>query len=426
MKTAVFILIDAVEFYVSVERSFQLSLRGKPIVVVGSQDSCLVALSKEARELGLKRGQPLFQCEPIIRKHQVQVFSANFSLYHEVSVRMMGLLGQLIPRLEVASIDEAFGELTGLNIPDHAAFARHLKAHIWKNLSISVHVAIAPTKSLTKVGAIILKATYPDEDVIELTTWPASKLDQALEQIPVEALWGIGENYARFLHNYGVHHARAFRDADERWVKRSLTVVGARLQQELRGVVCFPLRPDTPPKQQIVYARSFPREISQIAELEEILSFYVSRAAEKLRAQESLAGALTVFLRTNSFQRENWFENDMTVRLSHPTAFTPELLRHALASLHAIFREEYRFKKAGIILHHLTRFPALQLDLFHEVTLPHHYREMQLMALVDALNRIYGQNTLFFAAQGSRQTGLMRQEHLSRRYLTRWREVLTI
>lgn len=427
MKQKIFMLVDALQFYVSVERAFQMELRNKPVVVVGNNDGCIVTLSQEAKQIGLRRGQPLFQCGPLIRKHQVQVYSSNYPLYDSMSKRLMAVVAEFSPRLEVYSIDEAFGEITDQGIEDLAAFGRTLQARTRQWLSIPVRVCFAPTKVLAKIGAHLVKADARYEDVLDLTGWTAPQLGSALEQIPVEEIWGVGPNYARLLHNYGIHTAGQLRDADERWIKRTLTVVGARIQQELKGISCFPLQTKHKPKQQIVYARSFGRTLTTLNDLEEAVSAYTASAAMRLRQQASLAGRVTVFAQTSLFDATRpAYANDFTLDVRHPTAFTPTLLEYAQRGIRAIYRDGLPFKKAGVVLSQIRPVPAVQLDLFQELSVARSTQEARFMAVLDALNEIFGRDTLFFAAQGTRQPWRMRQERLSPRYTTRWREVLTI
>ena len=271
---------------------------------------------------------------------------------------------------------------------------------------------------MTKIASELLKSDQRYHDVLDLTQFTQEQVDDALGQVATEEVWGIGTNYARFLRNYGIQTARDLRDADERWIKKYLAVVGARIQLELRGTSCLPLEVTRRPKQQIVCAKSFGRAITNRVEMEEAVSTYTARVAEKLREQDSLCGRITVFVRTNSF--------DPTIDLPYPTAFTPDLIRHALKGLHAIYREGYQFKKAGVALSRITPLPILQPDLFGEVTLHEHKREMRLMAIVDAVNRIFGRDTLVFAIQGFTRTWRMRQSLLSNRFTSRWNEILTI
>ncbi len=382
MKQKVFMLVDAAQFYVSCERVFQAALHTRPTIVLSNNDGCIVALSKEARKLGLARGQPLFQCQQIIRAHHVQVYSSNYALYAEMSARVRRVLAEFSPRLEAYSIDESWLELTDLALDDLTEFGRTVKARVYQDTGIPVRVAIAPTKCLTKIACDLLKGDERYHDVLDVTRLTDEQMKAVLEQVAIEDVWGIGPNSARLLRNYGITTARDVRDADERWLRKYLTVVGARIQMELKGTACLPLEVKRPPKQQIICAKSFGREITSQAELEEAVATYVVRAAEKLRAQDSLARRLTVFLRTNPFDTSApQYANEFVIDLAYPTAFTPALLKRARVALQAMYRVGYRYKKAGVVLSRITPLPVVQPDLFGEVSLVDHYREMRLMAV---------------------------------------------
>ena len=340
---------------------------------------------------------------------------------------MMNVLARFSPRLEVYSIDEAFVELSDLPIEDLTEFGRTIKARVLQYTGIPVRVAIAPTKCLTKIACELLKNDPQYGDVVDLTAFSPQQLDEALARIAIEDVWGIGPKYARFLRNYGVTTARDLRDADERWIRKHLTVVGARIQTELRGTPCIPLEINRPPRQSIICSKSFGKEIISRAAMEEAVCTYTARAAEKLREQDSVTARLTIFLRTNAFHEDApQYSNSFTIDLPHPTAFTPELFKYALKGLHAIYEEGYSYKKAGVELSRITPLPVVQPDLFGEVSLIEHYYQSRLMAVVDALNRIFGRDTLFFAAQGITRDWRMRQTMLSPRFTTRWDEIALV
>ncbi|HEY6541766.1 MAG TPA: Y-family DNA polymerase, partial [Ktedonobacteraceae bacterium] len=341
--------------------------------------------------------------------------------------RVMSVLSKFSPRMEVYSIDEAFIDLSGLASDDLTELGQTIKARVLQYTGIPVRVAIAPTKCLTKIACELLKGDSRYQDVLDLTAFTPRQLDAALAQVAIDDVWGIGPKYARFLRNYGVKTARDLRDANEYWIRKYLTIVGARIQAELRGTSCIPLEIKRPPKQQIVCARSFGKEIETEEELQEAVSTYMARAAEKLREQESLCGRISVFLRTNGFDEEApQYTNEFTIDLLYPTAFTPELIKEALAGLHAIYRPGFRYKKAGVSLSKITPLPVIQPDLFGEVSLIEHYHQDHLMAMVDALNHIFGRDTLFFAVQGVARTWKMRQAMLSSRYTTNWDELVLV
>lgn len=427
MKRHVYALVDCASFYVSCERAFSAALYNKPTIVLSNNDGCIVALDSLAKKLGLKRGQPFFKKQEIIDTYHVQVFSSNYSLYQEISARVMAVLSEFSPRIEVYSIDEAFIDLSELASDDLTELGQTIKAHVLQYTGIPVRVAIAPTKCLTKIACELVKDVSHDKDVLDLTAFTSQQLDAALTQVAIEEVWGIGPKYARFLRNYGVMTARDLCDANEHWIRKHLTVVGARIQTELRGIPCIPLEIKLPPRQQIMCAKSFGREVQTEEELQEAVSTYMARAAEKLREQESLCGRISVFLRTNGFDEEApQYTNEFTIDVLYPTGFTPELIKQALAGLHAIYRSGYRYKKAGVSLSKITPLPVIQPDLFGEVSLSEHYRQDRLMAIVDALNHIFGRDTLFFAAQGVARNWKMRQAMLSSRYTTNWDELVAV
>ncbi len=420
-------LIDVMQFYVSCERIFNTALHLKPTVVLSNNDGCIVALSPEAKRLGLRRGQPLFQCQTIIRAHNVQVHSSNYTLYATMSRRFTGVLAEFSPRVERYSIDEAWLEVTGMDIEDLTEFGYTVKAKVYQYTGLPVRVTIASTKGLTKIACELLKREEQYGDVLNLTTFSQVQLDQALAHVAVEEVWGIGSKYAQFLRNYGISTAKDLRDTDERWIKRHLTVVGARVQAELKGISCFPLEEKRPPKREIICAKSFGRAITSRAELEEAISTYTARVAEKLREQDSLVGRITVFARTNPFATNApYYANEFTVDLQHPTAFTPELLKQARTALHAIYRDGYHYDKAGVTLGKIMPLHLVQPDLFGELSLSEHYHQARLMAVVDAMNRIFGRGTLVFAVQGITRSWQMKQLHRSPRYTTQPEELLTV
>ncbi len=426
MRNKVFALVDCNHFYASCEQVFRASTHPSPIIVLSNNDGCIVSLSKEARVLGLKRGQPAFQCRSIIDQHHVQVFSSNYALYADMSTRVMTILKQFSPAVEVYSIDEAFLLLDTLSIDDLNEYGNIMKAQIMQYTGIPVSVGIASTKCLAKIATELVKADPAYAGVLDLTRLSEDELDQMLAQVAIEDVWGIGHKYSLFLHNYGITTAQDLKYADQQWIRRYLTVVGERMVLELRGISCIPLETERSPKKGIMCAKTFGKEVTSLDELSEATATYTARAAEKLRQQDSLAASLTMFIRTNAFQQNSpQYSNSYTVHIPYPTSFTPELITHALYALKAMYREEHRYKKCGIYLSKITPLDVVQPDLFGDYVLDQHQRQARLMSLVDAINRIYGHDTLFFAIQGIDRRWAMRQSHLSPRSTTRWSEILS-
>lgn len=427
MNRKVVALVDCNNFYVSCERAFHVALQNKPVVVLSNNDGCVVARSNESKKLGIKMGQPYFQCQDIIRQHNVQVFSSNYSLYADMSARVMQLLSQFASVVEVYSIDEAFLDLSSLAIDDLSEFGRTLKASIMQSTGIPVSVGIAATKTLAKGAVEIAKKDPLFEGVLDITGWETLKLDALLEGVAIEDVWGIGRTYALFLNNYGIQTAKDLKYADRRWIRRHLTVTGERIVLELAGTACLPVETQTPPKKGIMCAKTFGRDITSEQELQEAVATYTVRAAEKLRQQDSLAAELSVFIQTDHFKTEQpQYANSMTMELASPTAYTPELISNALHALHTMYRPDHCYKKAGVALSHITSGEVVQPDLFGTFSMDIHQRQERLMFIVDAINRIYGPNTLFFAVQGSSRSWAMRQRRLSPRVTTRWNEILTV
>jgi DNA polymerase V len=427
MRKKVFALVDCNNFYVSCERVFNASIQNKPTIVLSNNDGCVVARSNESKKLGIKMGQPVFECQDIIKKHKIQVFSSNYSLYADLSKRVMGILATFSPRMEVYSIDEAFLELTELKLDDYGEFGRTIKAHVFQHTGIPVSIGIAPTKSLGKIANEIVKKDPKYGGVLDLTPLSEQELDALLAQVEIEDVWGIGRKYALFLNNYGITTAKELKYADEKWIRRYLTVTGERIVFEFRGISCIPLEMERPPKQGIMCAKTFGKDITKLEEMQEAVATYAARAAEKLREQDSLASCLTVFIKTNSFKKDlPQYANSFTVHFAHPTAFTPEIVKYALQGLKAMYKDGYRYKKAGISLTKITPQRSIQPDLFGDFSLTKHYREARLMAIVDAINSIYGRDTLIFAIQGVTRSWKMKQLKLSSHFTTKWSEILTV
>jgi DNA polymerase V len=426
MKKNILALIDVNNFYVSCEKAFSGALQTKPTIVLSNNDGCVVARSNDVKRW-IKMGQPVFEVEDIIKEHDIQVFSSNYTLYATMSDRFMRLLSQFSPAVEVYSIDEAFADLTDLASDDLTDYGKTIKARVLQYTGLPISIGIASSKCLCKVANELVKHDPSYEGVLNLTTLSEEEIDTLLTRIAIADVWGIGRKYATFLHNHGILTAKDLKYADEQWIRKYLTVTGHRIVLELRGISCMPLEIVKPTKKGIMCAKSFGQDIKEYTELTEAVSCYVARAAEKLRSQDSQAAFLTVFVRTNQCNKDIiHYENSYSIRLPSPTAFTPDLIRAALAGLKAIFQNGFPYKKAGVILSKITPLAYVQPDLFGDVSLYDYYRRARLMAVVDAINAIYGRDSLFFAVQGSTRPWNMRQSSLSGRFTTQWSEILTI
>lgn len=415
---SVFALVDCNNFYASCERVFNPKLNGKPIVVLSNNDGCVVARSNEAKALGIGMGVPEFQIRSVLRTHRVQVFSSNYTLYGDLSQRIMETLEQFSPHIEVYSIDEAFLSLLGFARRDLTEYGRQIRRTVKQWTGIPVSVGMAETKTLAKIANRIAKRNPATGGVCDLLACPDR--EALLEGVAVEDVWGIGPNYARLLNQHGLTTALQLRQADDQWIRKHLGIVGVRLVYELRGHSCLDLDECPAPKQGITCSRAFGRSVCTLADMEEAVSSYVSRAAEKLRGEGLAATVLTVFLMTNAFTDEPQYRNSVTCSLPVGTDTTSELIRVALKGLRSIYRDGYRYKKAGVMCTALVSASQVQPDLFDHQDRP---RSKRLMAALDAVNDRWGAGTLEYASSGLTKTWKTQFHRRSPAYTTDWNEL---
>lgn len=415
-------LVDANCFYVSCERVFNPSLQGKPVVVLSNNDGCVVSRSDEAKALQIGMGQPLFEIRELVRKHKVQVFSSNYALYGDMSGRVMNTLRRFAPAIEVYSVDESFLDFAGMEYFDLDTHARSICQTVLQWVGVPVCLGIAPTKVLAKIANRLAKKNSADKGVRILAgAWEAE-----LRAVGVGDVWGIGRQYAAFLQRYGVKTAYDLTQANDAWVRKHLSVVGLRIKKELEGEPCIELESDIPNKKNVGTTRTFRHALTTKAELEEAVADFAARCGEKLRRQQSGAMILTTYIETNHIaQNEAQYSRSFTVTLTAPTSSTLVLVRAARYALEKIFREGYRYKRAGVLLGGLVqRAAGEQISLFDPIDRAKHER---LMTAFDAVNTRFGRNTVRTAAQTlGGCTRLTQQNKLSPSYTTRWKETLRI
>jgi DNA polymerase V len=411
----VFALVDCNNFYASCERVFNPMLEGKPLVVLSNNDGCVVARSNEAKALGIGMGVPEFQVRPLLRAHRVQVFSSNYTLYGDMSQRVMETLEQFSPDLEVYSIDEAFLSLVGFEHRDLMEHGRLIRRTVKQWTGIPVSVGIAKTKTLAKIANRIAKRTPDTGGVFNLLTCPDR--DALLGRIAVQDVWGIGPSHARLLKQDGITTARQLSEADDQWIRKRMGIVGLRLVMELRGISCLDLEQCPAPKQSLTCSRAFGTLINTLAEMEEAVSVYTSRVSEKLRREGLAATVLTVCLTTNEFKEGPQYSNTLTLKLPIVTDNTSELIRSALQGIRAIYREGYLYKKAGVILTGLVSVSQTQDDLFE---CKDRGRSKRLMSALDSVNDRWGAGTLHYASSGITKAWRTQFHHRSPAYTTDW------
>jgi DNA polymerase V len=414
-------LIDCNNFYVSCERVFQPRLRRRPVVVLSNNDGCIIARSNEAKALGLKMGTPLFKAQELIEEYNVTVYSSNYALYGDMSHRVMEALQEFTPEVEVYSIDEAFMRFDEDDDESLRERGINIREKVLKWTGIPVSVGIGQTKTLAKIANLTAKKDVQFEGVHDLT--PSNVQTETLEQTQVQEVWGVGPAYAKLLKAAGITTARKLREADRRWIRQRMTVVGARIVEELRGISCLPLEQCPSKKKSLTCSRSFGVPVESLAELREAVALYLSRAAERLRRFRLTAGVITVFINTNRFSNEPQYGNSVTYELAYSTDSTQELLEWALKGLGQIHRPGYKYKKAGVILNQLVPADQLSKRFFGDAAFE---RSRQLLKAVDEINRKHGRDTVRFGAaqpNGRWQTKFIKR---SQCYTTRLKGVLCV
>lgn len=418
--TSCFALVDCNNFYASCEKLFRPDLKHKPVVVLSNNDGCVVARSKEAKALGIKMATPVFQIRDAIERHGVVCFSSNYALYADMSSRVMSILEEEAPRVEVYSIDEAFMDLTGVShTVDLLSFGRDVKARVDQHTGITVGIGIAPTKTLAKLANHAAKKYPATGSVVDLMD--TARQRRLMRLVEVGDVWGVGRRITEKLQARGIKTALDLADADPKGIRREFSVVLERTVRELNGVSCLELEQMAPTKKQIVCSRSFGHRITDKGELRQAVAKYVSRAAEKLRGERRLARVLQVFIRTGVFNpTEPRYSNALSVELPNPTDDTRDLLEAADVLFSRIFRSGYRYAKAGVMLTDFYEHGTYQHDLFRGSAGRNCSKE--LMSVLDQINHS-GLGNVFFASQGVTPQWSMKREHLSPAYTTRWSEL---
>lgn len=412
-------LVDCNNFYVSCERVFNPALQGKPVAVLSNNDGCLVSRSQEVKDLKIPMGAPGFKYEALIKKHGGALLSSNYALYGDMSARVMEVLGMFSPDLEIYSIDEAFLGLTGFRLRDLEAFGRKIKHTVQKWTGIPVSVGISKTKTLAKIANHHAKKTPAFKG--SLCLLDASRIEAALTRTPVGEIWGVGRQYDKFLRQQHIETALQLRDAQDKFVDHYMTSVGHKTVLELRGYSCIGMDEAPSAKKSIVNSRSFGKQVSELGELQEAVSNYITRAAEKLRKQKCVAGYLMVFLSTNRFKEGPQYNNSQSTTLFPPTAYTPELIRIALKLLDELYLPGFEYKKAGVMFADIIPEDDVPLNFIETNYLDD--KRKGLMEIIDKLNRTHGQDTVFYASSGVQKDWQMRRAKLSPCFTTRWRDL---
>ena len=409
--------MDCNNFYASCERVFNPALNGKSVIVLSNNDGCVIARSNEAKALGIKMGVPVYQIKDEIQKYGIAVFSSNYTLYGDMSSRVMSILSSLAPEIEIYSIDEAFINLDGIN--DLQTLGEKIVSQVVRGTGIPVSIGIAPTKTLAKIANKFAKK-YPAYNRLCIIDTEEKRI-KALQLFEIGDVWGIGRRQAAKLEKQGVRTAYDFTELPGSWVRKNMTVVGERTWKELRGLSCIDMEAAPPAKKQICTSRSFGKMVEDIGTMSEAIATHASTCAKKLRQQKSYAMSLMVFIHTNNFREDlpQYWKNTI-IKLPVPTNDTLEIVHYALEGLKCIFMPDYQYKKAGVIITEIVT--SAQLGLFD--TVDREKRE-KLMQAIDKVNGEH-RHLVKLAVQGNGRDWKLKQEQLSKRYTTDINEVLTI
>lgn len=421
-------LIDVNNFYVSCERVFNPKLEGEPVVVLSNNDGCAVARSNEVKALGVKMGQPWFQLKDLTRKHGIIAYSSNYALYADMSNRVMSILGMFSPEQEIYSIDECFLDLTGFKRINHTDYGQRIRQRIKQWTGLPVCVGIGPTKTLAKLANHMAKKNPEFNGVCDLTSLSSQQQADWFNRIEVGEIWGIGRRLAPKLHEIGIRTVLDLKRSDPAQLRARFSVVMEKMIREINGTACIELEEINPPKKQILSSRSFGIPVADLPSLEESVSLYISRAAEKLRRQQSVAGVVYVYIRTSPFNsRQKYYANGITVPLSTQTDSTILLTKTALWGLRRIYRRGYQYQKAGVILSELIPRQYRQLSLFGSaLTTEADKKSAKMMSIIDQINARMGRGTIKLASEGFKQPWRMKQGNKSPSYTTKWEELVCV
>lgn len=419
MKKKIFALIDCNAFYVSCERVFNPKLNNKPVVALSNNDGCIIARSKEAKALGIKMGVPLFKVKDIVERENVIVFSSNYTLYADMSRRVMNIISEFAPSIEVYSIDEAFIELTNMNV-DYESYVRQMRKVILQYTGIPVSIGVASTKTLTKVANHIAKDDESLEGVCSLVKH--ENLDQVLEDTNVVDVWGVGRQLSKKLIANGIFNAKLLKNCEDAWVRKMMSVNGLKTVSELREISCLDLEETSATRKSCCTTRSFGKPLENLDDIEQAVTTFARRATERIRGENLTASTVSVFLRTNPFDRNRYYSNSSTTTLSYPTYDTMQIVKTALQLTKIIFRENYKYKKAGVLLSGFYEKGTETKDLFSETR----YRSPKLMSAVDQINERYGSDTIQIATECQIGKWKQKRKNCTQSYTTQLDNVLLI
>ena len=402
-------LVDCNSFYVSCERLFNPSIIKKSVIVLSSNDGCVISRSTEAKALGIKMGEPYFKVEKIIKKNDVKVFSSNYSLYGDISRRVMKTLKQFSPQMEIYSIDEAFLNLSSIRDENLFEHGNKIRKTVLKWTGIPTSIGIATTKTLSKAANHIAKKEQ--SGIVNLIN--TKQIDQILKEIEINEVWGVGRQLTKFYIKNGIHTAYQLKNMHNNWIKKNTNVLGSRTAMELKGIPCVSLKEHQEKRKNCCVSRSFGRKVTKLEELSESVTTHCLNAAEKIRSDNQTTKRITVFIRTSPFQKDkNYYANSKDIDLPVRTNDSIELVKQALIALQYIYRKGYKYQKAGIIFSGLNEVDIYKKNLFSSIN--NEEKRKKLMKAIDYTNIKYGRHALSIAQAGLRKKLNIKRQHSSK------------
>ena len=405
-KKNIIALIDCNSFYVSCERLFKPKIQKRAVVVLSNNDGCVISRSQEAKDMGIKMGEPYFKVKKLITRNKIEVYSSNYALYGDISRRVMKVLKTFSPKVEIYSIDEAFIDLSFMDDEGIEEYGRQIRSRVLKWTGIPTSVGIASTKTLSKVANHIAKKEKTG------VVYLKKDIDEKLKKFPIEKVWGVGRQLSKFYYKNNICNAYDLKNVSNTWVKKGTNVLGAKTAMELRGIPCINLQMEQEKRKNCCVSRSFGRKVKNIEELEESVVTHCLNAAEKIRADDQLAKTITVFIRTSPFDKnKKYYSNSKTIDLAIPSSNSIELIKNAVKALNDIYKYGYSYQKAGIILSNLKDAKQNDRNLLTPLL---ENKSKKLMRAIDYTNSKYGRYAISIAHAGLNKGWKMRREHSSR------------
>ena len=402
-------LVDCNSFYVSCERLFDPSIIKKPVIVLSSNDGCVISRSTEAKALDIKMGEPYFKVEKIVKKNNVKVFSSNYSLYGDISRRVMKTLRQFSPQIEIYSIDEAFLDLSLIKDEDLFEYGNKIRKTVLKWTGIPTSIGIAATKTLSKAANHVAKKEK--SGIVNLIN--SKQIDEILSKININDVWGVGRQLTKFYIKNGINTAYQLKNMHNGWIKKNTNVFGSRTAMELKGISCTSLEIYQEKRKNCCISRSFGRKVTKLEELSASITTHCLNAAEKIRSDNQTTKRMTVFIRTSPFQKnKNFYANSKDVDLPIGTNDSIELVKQALVALRYIYRKGHKYQKAGIILSKLNDINIYKKNLFSSINSEE--KRKKLMKAIDCTNIKYGRHALSIAQAGLRKKWNIKKQYSSK------------